>query len=67
MGGHFPGGSFPGESLMGGNISGGNSPRGEGRFSYNHFLHIMYLFSFFKKLSVNIIRLSAKKIYTLNL
>ena len=35
-------------------------PRGK-EFSKNHFLHIMHLFLIFKKLSINIIRLSTKK------
>ena len=65
------GGNIPGENFLCGNFPGGSFPLGEfdeleffGWDFQNHFLHIMHLFLFFKKLSMNIIKFSTKR-YTL--
>ena len=60
LGANFPGGSFRSEEFDGWEFFRWYFPRGK-EFSYNHFLHIMYLFLFSKKLSINIIRPSTKR------
>ena len=58
-------GDFPGRNLMGGNFLGGNSPEGMGIF-LEPFLHIIYLFLFFKKIINKYNMTFNKKIDTLN-
>ena len=67
------GGNTPGENFLAGNFPGGVFVGGvwwvrifqvgisPGEFFYNHFLHIIYLFLFLKKISINIVRLSTKR------